>query len=636
MFRTSTLRNQFFQNIGSGDDQGYGRIYFGSNWPSIGPEEVYINTQLTYQVSNNVNYVRGKHTLQFGFNYLYENEHDWDFVRDVEFSSTMTRGGALNSPARLGGDGMATFLLGIPTYMLQTQSYPANQEPRLDFSSEYWGFYAQDKWQVSRKLTLNLGLRYDLCIPVYSPSNYGNVKMDFSYPGWQEETPGRYTGLPQHFVPAAKRNFAPRVGLAYQIKPDFVARMSYGIFYMAGTTVNGGNTYDYMMGSTPGYTGSEYSNADAGVNNDLPYYKFGDIFPAQQKSDLNSFPITTAKGAGYFTSPRSVVVNDEHSGKVPYYQRYMVELQKGLGVNTTVSLSYVGGRGTDLLYYQNVNIPAYRTGWTSTDLYNAARPSPRWGDVRLIRAGMNSFYNSVTVQFQRRLSKGLQVTANYTFSKTVQDYNVPQAGQFGETYNSYGDYAEVVQSWDWNGKLGRGESPFSLPHRLVSGFSYEVPWGASLPAAAKVFLGGWGISGTTTFESGSALTVYNGLTSAYDMEPDMPNIASNPNLSRGQHTFTQYFNTSVYSAPPNNVKGSAGVGMVRGPGVNNWDLGLAKTFRPKEKLRVQFRADLLNAFNHTQWSSINTTYTNAPGNTFGWITGARDPRFVQFLLRTSF
>lgn len=76
--------------------------------------------------------------------------------------------------------------------------------------------------------------------------------------------------------------------------------------------------------------------------------------------------------------------------------------------------------------------------------------------------------------------------------------------------------------------------------------------------------------------------------------------------------------------------------MVRGPGVNNWDLGLAKTFRPKEKLRVQFRADLLNAFNHTQWSSINTTYTNAPGNTFGWITGARDPRFVQFLLRTSF
>jgi len=163
-----------------------------------------------------------------------------------------------------------------------------------------------------------------------------------------------------------------------------------------------------------------------------------------------------------------------------------------------------------------------------------------------------------------------------------------------------------------------------------------LPWGKSLPALAKTVLWGWGLSGTTTFQSGQALTVYNGLTSAYDFEPNMPNISGNPNLSGGQRTFRQYFNTAVYSAPPNNVKGNGGVGMVRGPGVNNWDLGLAKTFRPKEKLRIQFRADFVNAFNHTQWSAINTTYTNSPGNTFGWITGARDPRFMQFFLRASF
>jgi Carboxypeptidase regulatory-like domain/TonB dependent receptor-like, beta-barrel len=632
----STLRNEFFQNIGTGDDQGFGRIYFGSNWPSIGPPEVYINSQLTYQVADNVNYNRGAHSLQFGFNYLYENEHDWDFLRDVQFSSTMTRSGSLNTPARLGGDGMATFLLGIPTYMLQTFNYPPNQEPRMDFSSEYWGLYAQDKWQVTPKLTLNLGLRYDLCIPVYSPSNYGNVKMDFNYPGWQELTPGRYQGLPQHFVPPAKLNFAPRISLAYRIKPDFVARASYGIFYMAGSTVNGGNTVDYMMGSTPGYQGSEYYNAAAGINDDLPYYKFGDIFPAQLPSDLDSFPVTTAKGAGYFISPRSVIVNDENSGKVPYYQRYMVELQKSFGPNTVLSVHYVGGRGTDLIYYENVNVPAYRTGWTSTDLYDAARPSSRFGDVRLIRAGRNSFYNATTVQFDRRLSKGLQVTAHYTFSKTVQDYNVPQAGQFGEVYNDFGGYAEVVASWDWNGKIARGESPFSLPHRFVAGYSYDLPRTAAIPALLKPALLGWGISGMTTFQSGSALTVWNGLTSAYDMEPDVPNISGNPNLSRSERTFQRYFNASVYSAPPNNVKGTAGLGMVRGPGVNNWDLALSKTFHARERVRIQFRADLLNAFNHTQWSGVNTTYTNAPGNTFGWVTGARDPRFVQFLIRTTF
>ncbi len=632
----STPRTQNFQNIGNGDDQGYGRIYFGSGWPSIGPEEVYINSQLTYQTSENLHYVVGKHNLQFGANYLYENEHDWDFVRDVEFSNTMTRGGSLNTPSRLGGDGMATFLLGIPTYMLQTLSYPSNQEPRLDFSSEYFGLYVQDRWQVSPRLTLDLGLRYDLSIPAYSPSDYGNIKMDFNVPGWQEETPGRYAGLPEHWVPPSKHNFAPRVGIAYRIKSNLVARVNYGIFYDAGNTINGGSTYDYMMGATSGYTGSEYSNADAGINNDLPYYKFSDIFPAQQKSDLNTFPVSTGAGAGYFTTPRSVVAFYPQSGKLPYYQRYMAQVDKGLGPNNKISFSYVGGRGTDLRYYDNVNIPAYQTGWTSTNIYNAARPSTRFGDVRLISNGMNSFYNSGTVQFQRRMSKGLLLTANYTFSKTVMDYNADQAGGFGLPTADFGGYASVPESWDWHTKLSRGEAPFSLPNRLVSGFNYTLPWGVTLPKFAKAALWGWGLSGTTTFQSGQALTVFNGQTSAFDMEPDMPYLLSNPNLSKGQRTFQQFFNTAAFAAPPNNVKGDAGVGIVRGPGVNNWDLGASKTFQPKERLRVLFRAEFSNAFNHTQWSGVNTTYSNLPGNTFGWITGARDPRFLQFFLRASF
>ena len=631
----TTLRNKFFQNIGTGIDQGFGRILFsGGGWPSVGATEIYINTQMMSQFSDNMSYIRGAHSLKFGFNYLYENEHDWDFIRDVQFSSTMTRGGQTNG--RLGGDGMATFLLGIPTYMLQTYAYPAGQEPRLDFSSEYMGFYVQDKWQVTPKLTVNLGLRNDYAVPVYSPSDYGNVKVDFSYPGWQLLTPGRYAGLSRHWVPAPKTNFAPRVSIAYQLKKDMVVRASYGIFYMAGATVNGGNTIDYMIGSTSAYTGAEYSNADAGIHDDLPYYKFSDIYPAQQKGSLDNFPIATAKGAGYYEAPRSVVVYDKDSGKLPYYQRYMVQIQKGFGANTSVSASYVGGRGTNLINYENVNNPGYQAGWASESIFNAARPSPRFGDVRLIRHGLNSFYNSATAQFERRLSKGLQLTANFTFSKTVQDYGVPQAGGFGTPSADFGGYAEITQAWDWNRALGRGEAPFSLPFRFVAGYSYSLPWGSSMPKLAKTLFWGWGVSGFTTFQSGAALTVFNGLTSARDFEPDMPNISGNPNLDRGDRTFRNYFNAAAFSAPPNDVKGNAGVGTVRGPGVNNWDLALSKTFHPKERIRVEFRADFLNAFNHTQWSGVNTTYTNAPGNTFGWINGARDPRFIQFLLRASF
>jgi hypothetical protein len=634
--RTDTLRNKFFKNIGTGIDKGFHRIALsGGGWSSIGFNEIFINTQLKTQFANNMSYIRGAHSLKFGFNYLYENEHDWDYLRDVQFSSTMTRGGSLNG--RRGGDGLATFLLGVPSYILQPYKFPAAEEPRLDFSSVYWGFYVDDKWQVTPRLTLSLGLRNDLAIPMYSPMSYGNVKMDFGYPGWQELIPGRFAGLSQHFVPAPKRNFAPRLSLAYQIQRDFLARVSYGMFYMAGSTVNGGSTVDYLNGGVPGYIGAEYFNAAAGVHDDLPYWKWGDIFPTQQDSTLGTFPVSTAPGAGYFDYPKAVVAYDEKSGKLPYYQRYMVELQKGFGPATILSLSYLGGRGTRLIYYENVNKPAYRTGWPSANVYNNARPSPRFEDIRLVRAGRNSFYNSMTAKLERRLTRGLQVTAHYSFSKTVQDYGVPQAGWFGITNSDFGGYAEIVTSWDWNGRIARGEAPFSHPHRFVAAFSYETPWGRAFPTVAKALLWGWTLSGITTFESGNALTVWNGVTTARDYEPDVASVLSgNPNLPRGDRSFRRYFNTAAFYAPPNDVKGNAGLGIVRAPGVNNWDLAIAKTFRPREKLRVDFRADMLNALNHIQWSGVNSTFSDAQGNTFGWITGARDGRFVQFLLRMSF
>jgi hypothetical protein len=325
----------------------------------------------------------------------------------------------------------------------------------------------------------------------------------------------------------------------------------------------------------------------------------------------------------------AIVAYDEKLGTLPYYQRYMVEFQKGLGPSTMASLSYLGSRGTRLLYYENVNKPGYRTGRPSANVYNNARPSPRFADVRLIRAGRNSFYNSLTAKLERRLSQGLQLTAHYAFSKTVQDYGVPQAGWFGITNSDFGGYAEIVTTWDWNGRNARGESPFSHPHRFVSAWSYETPWGRCLPAVAKAALWGWTLSGISTFENGNALTVWNGVTSARDREPDVAAISRKPNLSRGERTFTRYFKKEVFSAPRNDIKGNAGLGIVRAPGVNNWDSAIAKTFRPTAKLRVYFRVDMLNAWNHIQWSGINSTFSDAQGNTFGWITGARYGRFVS-------
>ena len=140
----------------------------------------------------------------------------------------------------------------------------------------------------------------------------------------------------------------------------------------------------------------------------------------------------------------------------------------------------------------------------------------------------------------------------------------------------------------------------------------------------------------TTFESGNAWTVFNGQTSARDFEPEMPNRIGDPNLARGSRTSNRYFDQSAFSDPGFDVKGNSGPGTVRGPGQNNFNFNLAKTFSVTEKWNVEFRAEMYNLFNHTQFKEIDTTFSTFTGSTFGWVTGAHDGRFLQFGLRVTF
>jgi hypothetical protein len=413
------------------------------------------------------------------------------------------------------------------------------------------------------------------------------------------------------------------------VKSDLIARVAYGIFYDGGLSSTAGWILDAIDFTVPDVTGDLYTNERFGVHADFPHLKFSDILPAPSKVDL-CYPICTGTGTGYFDYPAYIKFADKDSWITPYYQRYLVEFQKGLGQNTVATLSYVGGRGTKLGYWENLNKPAYRTGWPDDTAFNSARPNNlgRFGDTKALRRGHNSFYNAVTLKFDRRLSAGLQLLAHYTFSKSVQDPSAFQAESLGLVNNEF----------DWNRRLGRGEADFSHPHRFVSVLSYQVPWGASLPRLAKAFVHGWGLSAVTTFESGNAATIYNGVTTARDYEPEIANVSGNPNLSHGERGFYRLFNTQAFSAPPQDVKGNAGFGIVRGPGLNNWDISLAKTFGIYERLKAQFRADFFNMFNHVQWRAGGSTFTynDAANSTFGFATGAREPRIIQLGLRFTY
>ena len=623
MHKTDTLRNRFFSNIGTGADEGFHVIGFWNNgWSSIGHEEIFYASNPSLQFSDNLSWVKGNHTFKFGFNYFQKKEVDNDYIRGVYFSKQFTQAGSLGE--QRGGDAMADFLFGVPTAMQQRFNF-SEGAPELNLVVPYWGFFGEDKWQLTPKLTLNLGLRYDLAIPPYSGVNYGFARVNFDVDNWQLEIPGLANNLPLHWIPADKNNFAPRISLAYRAKESLIVRASYGIFYMGATN---GDRLGNGFNSVPGYVGDWFDNARFGAPDDIPVLSFSDIFPAQETVALGIYPISTGKGAGYFDYPADIATNDLNSNTTPYYQRYLVEVQQGLDPNTVVTFTYMGGRGTKLPYYENVNRPAYRTGWASDDAYNDARPnnSGRFGDVRMQRSGLNTFYNSGTVRFERRFSQGLQFLAHYTFSKTVADYtditleSLPLQRLF----------------WQWNRSLGRGEIDYSHPHRLVATGSYQFPMAAGWNSALRAIAGGWNLSGIYTYESGNALTAFNGVTDARDFEPNMPNLSGDPNGSGADRTFSRWFNTTAFSAPLQDVKGNAGPGIIRGPGMNNFDLSLSKTFKASERVNVQFRGDMLNALNHTQWSGVDTTFTDATDSRFGWVNGAREARIVQLGLRVSF
>jgi carboxypeptidase family protein len=622
MNRTDTLRNKFFSNLGSGQDTGVYLMNVGDVYPGPGFGEVFMASNPTMQFSDNLTWLKGRHSFKMGFNYFRKQEVDWDFIRSVTFSGQYTRAGSAPDPddnRSLGGDAIADLLIGLPSSIDQRFDFGTGdaRDPLLNFAIPYYGAFIEDKIQVSQNLTLSLGLRYDLSIPTYSPSHYGGATFDFDYPGWQLAIPGLAPGVPLHSVTADKNNFAPRISIAYRPKSDLVLRVSYGLFYDSGVFNTSSRVLDNaFFNSVPGYTTDSYDHNRLGIHEDLPGYTFDDIFPDSKTVKLGTYPISTGEGTGYYDFLASINFSDRDSGITPYYHRYLFEIQKQVFAKTVLSLTYLGSRGTKLPYYQNINLPPYQLGWSSDDEFNVARPNNtgRWGDVNVLRHGLNSSYNGVTIKAERRFSDGLQFLAHYTFSKTITDR----------------------ENWQWHRSLSRGEADFSHPHRFVSAVTYETPWGKNLPSLLKTLVSGWRLSTITIFESGDALTVINDQSDARDHEPNMPNVIGNPNLPRGQRTFLQYFNTSAFTDPGDNQKGTAGTGIVRGPGINNWDISLAKIFRLTEKVNLEFRGDLYNAFNHAQWDDINTEFSTSGDSQFGRITGAREPRIAQLSLKISF
>ena len=608
---------------------------------SLGTTEYWYQAVPIYQLSDSAAKVLGKHTLKFGFYWQRRDERDNDVIRSMniggdcagcgEYYNYTGRGPLSNDGS--GWNTLAEFETGAVANMNQRTPLTGG-DGSLWFRMPEYSAYLNDSWNVTQKLSLTLGLRYDVGVPAYSVDNYWGV-MDLSYPGYRLVMPGLTPGTHNPPYPADKNNFAPRIGLAYRLGEKTVLRGGYGMFYETGRF----KFLDQMFWSSPGYGGVTYNSATYAADPNQPYFTLNDVFPAPVSIAKGTWPIPLGDQGGELYNRQSPQTFDSNSAVTPYIQRWSLDVQRELGKAVVASIGYVGSEGTKLTTQYDLNLPPQGVYLNSDEYYNA-RPltsvaPDRWDSIWAVHHNRSNNYNALTTELKTQQWHGFTSIINYVWSKQMDTF-------FGEN----GESGVQAIGGQWHPSWSYGPSDANHTNRFVAAVLYELPGKNLSNRFLRGAVGGWQLNTIATFESGSPVTVYNGYTSSFDYMGDVPDQTCNGNLSRGDRTFTHAFNTSCYSEPaPDPItgiathRGNERRNNLSNPGINNWDMSLGKSFPVfGEGRALTFRAEAFNVFNHTQWSSINT-YDDRQVNSasqFGYITGARPGRHMQIAMKFVF
>lgn len=516
----------------------------------------------------------------------------------------------------------ANFLAGDPVVFMQGGG---------DLSRQMLGrsihAYAQDKWQLSNRIVLNAGLRYELDLPYTEAHNRQNIWA----PGEQSQIypsappgilyPGD-PGVPVGLIPTDFHALAPRLGLSWDPTGSgrSVVSAAYGIFY------------------------DPYLNGAEGLLQDTvgapPFVKI----PQVQLPNFAS-PLPPDAFAPGFVTPMTLLTVDRNMTR-PYAQEWNLRVQHSFGANWIASLAYVGNEGTHLPRFVEGDPARYIPGQSSEQnvdqrrLYSGctlAQPNGcNYGSSGLISTIANSSYNAFEVELDRHFAHGLALQFSYTFSKALDDassFNLGGAGSAGVA----GENDLAQDPFDLQAEYGR--SLFDARHRLVMNYVWQLPTPAVVPAV----LGGWTASGIITAQSGMPFTVYDpNDVSLTGSSPEIsgyssnrPDLIGNPN--DGPQTAAEWFNVNAFQRlnPVTQAGqfGDEGRNVVTGPGLAEWDFSLLRTIALRESRTLQFRAEIFNLFNHPNFDLPNNMI-GTPN--FGAITEARDPRLVQLALRFQF
>ncbi len=558
----------------------------------------------TFSYLDNLTWLRGNHTFKTGF----DIRHAMLDVRNIGATE-----GSFSFTGTLTGNAIGDYLLGIPA----SASAAAPPGPDGVNSSTVWQGFVQDDWKVRSDLTLSIGLRYEFQSQFVNDRGQRSI-FDSSFPG------GRliYANLPDYYVPGKGlipsptgkplaspglvpdeyKNVAPRFGFAWRPLGSgvWVVRGSYGIFYEAQNANN-----DILFGSFNYPFQLSYSLTNPVAN---PTYIWS----------RNIFPAGGTAGSVTFSSL---------SPKMPlgYVQQWSFNVQRQLRSNLVLEVGYLGSKGTKLDWRTNIN-QALPEDPANPTTVASRQPFPLWGaGAGVISRDGFSHYNAMAARLERKFSRGLQFLAAYTFSHNID--NSSFAGNIGAQ--------PAVAANNSNRKNEKGDSYFDVPHRFVLSYVWNIPFNPG-HRLVKSLLGGWQLTGISQTQSGNPwsilLSTDTAVVGTTNQRANLVGEVYPPGFVSGGPSRAA-FNKAAFALPATGTFGNSGRNIVRTAGMNNWDLGINKNFRVTEKIQFQFRGELFNVWNHTQYLQFDNTLQDVG---FGTWTNARDPRVVQFALKLLF
>ncbi len=612
--------------------------YDVAGFQQLGPPasgNAHFTTSVT-QLIDNYSLVRSSHSLKVGTDIRLQT---LDVLQppsptgNFQFTSIFTGGlSPAGAVAANTGNAFASFLAGqVGRFSIDAQ--PEVIKPRARIAE----FFLQDDWRATRRLTLNLGVRYTLNFPSTVVNDRGAV---FNLNTQELDQLGT-NGTSRAARNLEKKNFAPRVGLAFKVTDSFVMRGGYGM------------TWIEQAGITTPFT--------------TPLFPFIQTLGQQTLDNINPAfvlsqgPTVTVQPANSGSGLGQGVFGVQRNNGSGYAQQWNFTLQKTFRTDWSVEAGYLGSKLTRLgvpdvnlnqlsveqlalgaQLTQQVSNPYFGQIPANTSLGTATiargqllRPYPRFTTVTLYRNNIgHSTYHSFQSRVEKRFSGGLTFTAAYTFSRLIDD-----AGAVFDSAVLTGPVANFQAADSFNKRLEKDVSTGNVPHIFSSGFVYELPLGRgranSLGGWRDTLAGGWQIAGIARAQSGSplAVTQATNLNAFAGFGIQRPNRLSNPTLAAGQRGTGRWFDTAAFGQAAQLTIGNASRNPVVGPGYRTLDAMLGKTFRLSERAGLEFRAEAFNTTNTPPLGNPNGSFGNAA---FGTITTALDPRVYEFVLKLQF